>query len=49
MSNVSQFNPNMHKLGPRGPTHNILVTSFTGKMPKSSDSMYSFIFMLENI
>ena len=26
-----------------------LVTSFTGKMPESSDSMYSSIFMLENI
>ena len=43
------FNPHMHKLGPGVPRTIFLVTSFTGKMPESSYSMYSSIFMLENI
>ena len=34
---------------PGDPRTIFLVTSFTGKMPESSDSMYSSIFMLENI
>ena len=39
-------------LGPREPKYPstiFLATNFTQKMPKSSDSMYSSIFMLENI
>ena len=43
------LNPHMHKLVPRDPRTIFLVTSFTRKMPESSDSMYSSIFMLENI
>ena len=39
----------MHKMGPCGPKHYTLATSFTQKMPESSDSMYSSILMLENI
>ena len=34
---------------PGDPRSIFLVTSFTRKMPESSDSMYSSIFMLENI
>ena len=34
---------------PGDPRTIFLVTSFTRKMPESSDSMYSSIFMLENI
>ena len=34
---------------PGDPRTIFLVTSFTGKMPESSDSMYSSIFTLENI
>ena len=34
---------------PGYPRNIFLVTSFTRKMPESSDSMYSSIFMLENI
>ena len=34
---------------PEDPRTIFLVTSFTRKMPESSDSMYSSIFMLENI
>ena len=34
---------------PGDPRSIFLVTSFTSKMPESSDSMYSSIFMLENI
>ena len=34
---------------PRDPRTIFLVTSFTRKMPESSDSMYSSIVMLENI
>ena len=38
---------NSSALGPKGPKHNILRTSLTQKMLQSSDSMYSFIFLLE--
>ena len=34
---------------PGEPRTIFLVTSFTQKMPESSDSMYSSIFILENI
>ena len=34
---------------PRDPSSIFLATTFTRKMPRSSDSMYSFYFMLENI
>ena len=34
---------------PGDPRSIFLVTSFTRKMPESSDSMYSSIFMLENM
>ena len=34
---------------PRDPNTIFLVTTFTWKMPESSDSMYSYFFMLENM
>ena len=40
---------NSSALSPWRPNTIFLVTSFTQKMQKSSDSMYSSIFMLENI
>ena len=43
------FNPRMHKMGPRRPKHYIFGDHFTQKMPESSGSMYSFILILENI
>ena len=46
---LMSFNPHMHKMGPWGSKHYILVTVSTQKMSESSDSMYSFILMLENI
>ena len=39
----------MHGMGPRGYKHYFLGINFTQKMPESPDSMYSSIFMLENI
>ena len=43
---IKIFNPHMHKFVPQGPKHYILVTTFTQKIPESSDSMYSSILRL---
>ena len=43
------INTHMLKMSPGDPHTIFLVTSFTRKMPESSDFMYSSIFMLENI
>ena len=41
--------PHMHKWVSGDTSTVFSETSFIQKMPESSDSMYSFIFMLENI
>ena len=51
---ISALNPHMHEifatfLNENLSSCNFLVTIFTRKMPESSDSLYFFFFMLENI